>query len=222
MLFMETPRIWSAWNSEISISPRVIWCARHSRLCFCAFQAIFNCNTSHSRTSIHGSLRTLHGSYIWTRIAILSILHPRNSPHMRCLLPWHSPNVQCTRLVLEGYHQAHLAACYLFDERCFLTSELHLMNCPRNPLQSWPKDQGSVVFHKLDVFEANRLPPFYGSSTKGHGVCMRVMLAEMFSNVRAEFSGYGTPLSDSDKDWFMTHLFPGMVCCSLHPINSHF
>ena len=44
-------------------------------------------------------------------------------------IPVNAQSWQYARLVLEGSDHSHLTASYPFDEHCFLSSELHLINC---------------------------------------------------------------------------------------------
>jgi hypothetical protein len=125
------------------------------------------------------------------------------------------------RLVLEGYDQAHLTANYPFDQERFLSSELHLINCPGFT------DSNLEILSKIDpetqapLFSTNLK---YLKLTDCHGftiqalkdmVVARAMSWQKRSRMAGwnsrhltslEVSGYGVPLSDEDIDWFRTHV----------------
>jgi hypothetical protein len=122
-----------------------------------------------------------------------------------------------TRLVLEGYDQAHLTASYPFDQERFLSSELHLINC------AGFTDSDLEILSKIDpetkspLFSTNLK---YLKLTDCHGFTIQAlkdMVAARQKRSRMagwksrrlnslEVSGYGAPLSDKDIDWFITRV----------------
>jgi len=125
------------------------------------------------------------------------------------------------RLVLEGYDQSHLTASYPFDQDEFLSSELHLINCPGFT------DSELEILSRVDPRSKD---PFFSINLKYlkltdcHGftiqalqdmVATRGLSWQKHSRMAGknktrldslEVSGYGTPLSAKDKDWFMAHV----------------
>ena len=75
-----------------------------------------------------------------TRSIFLDTRHDLNQPapmelHLKCGasscdIPLDVQTWKYAGLVLEGYDQAHLIAGYPFDQENFLSSQLHLINCP--------------------------------------------------------------------------------------------
>jgi hypothetical protein len=126
-----------------------------------------------------------------------------------------------TRLILEGYDEAHLTASYPFDEHCLLSSELHFINCPGF------NDAALDILSKISPETKN---PLFSANLKGlkltdcrsftiqalkDMVTARAMNLQRHSRMPGwknrrlnslEVSGYGTPLTDKDEYWFRTHL----------------
>ena len=130
-------------------------------------------------------------------------------------------NVQCTRLVLEGYDQAYLTASYPLNQDIFPSSELHLINCPGftnselkilsrvDPETNDPLFSTNLTYLKLTDchhFTIQALKKMVTARAMGWRKVSRMSGWKSKRLNTLDISGYGIPLSDNDKDWFMSHL----------------
>ena len=125
------------------------------------------------------------------------------------------------RLVLEGYDQAHLITSYPFDQENFLSSELHLINCPGftdaqleilskvDPEMKDPLFSSNLTYLKLTDchdFTIQALKNMVGARAMRWKKGSRMADWKSRRLNSLEVSGYGAPLSAKDKGWFRAHL----------------
>jgi hypothetical protein len=125
------------------------------------------------------------------------------------------------RLILEEYDEAHLAASYPFDKHCFLSSELHPINChgfndaALEILSRIDPETKALLFStKLKELKLTDCRSFTIQALKDM-VNARVVSSQRRSRMPGwgnrplnswEVSGYGDLLLDKGKYWFRTHL----------------
>ena len=232
VLSMVTPIYWGAPANLKSLKFRDIdFAPRDSmREAFSIFMRVPN-NTSLEYLSFEDVdprfLEDLTGSIFLNADRDLQVAHPAPLElHLSCGassrdIPVNVQSWQYARLVLEGYDQAHLTASYPFDQESFLSSELHLINCPGFT------DSDLEILSKIDpetkapLFSTNlkhlKLTDCHGFSIQALKDMVAARATDWQKRSRMagwrsrhlnslEVSGYGTPLSDKDIDWFKTHV----------------
>ncbi|KIM37224.1 hypothetical protein M413DRAFT_31148 [Hebeloma cylindrosporum] len=146
--------------------------------------------------------------------------------HLKCgetsrEIPIHARRWRHARLVLEGYDRHHLTTSYPFDQEGFLSSELHLINCPGftdSELETLSRvdatTQNPVFSTNLTYLKLKDCHDFTIQALKNM-VSARAMVWRDGSRIAGwekrrlnslEVRGYGAPLSAKDKKWFRAHL----------------